>query len=245
LPLLVLVIVAAASGAGARAVLRRDPAIPLLGLAWVVLVGGGALVAALAIVVTDTRILGGLDRAVARWAYDHATAFTHHGLTYVTDLGETWTVLLVAALISLVDLVRRKAVWTLPFLLLVILGDKLLTQELKQLVDRARPALDPVAVTLGPSFPSGHSSTAAASWAAFALVASIWWGRRSVPALAGLAVGIAVAVAASRVLLDVHWLTDVLGGLALGWAWFAACVILFSGSLLTLSGRRRPPRGAA
>jgi undecaprenyl-diphosphatase len=249
LPLLLLVIVAAASGAGAtagaRAVLRREPAIPLLGLAWVVLVGGGALVAALAIVVTDTGILGGLDRAAARWGYDNATAFTHHGLTYVTDLGEAWTVLPVAALISLVDLVRRKTFWTLPFLLIVILGDKLLTQELKQLVDRARPTLEPVAATLGPSFPSGHSSTAAASWAAFALVASLWWGRRSVPALTGLAVGIAAAVAASRVLLDVHWLTDVLGGLALGWAWFAASVIAFSGSLLVLQSSRRPPAGAA
>ena len=50
--------------------------------------------------------------------------------------------------------------------------------------------------------------------------------------LAGGAVGIAVAVAASRVLLDVHWLTDVIGGLALGWAWFALCSIAFGGRLL-------------
>ena len=41
-----------------------------------------------------------------------------------------------------------------------------------------------------------------------------------------------MAVAASRVLLDVHWLTDVIGGLALGWAWFALCAIAFGGRLL-------------
>ena len=40
--------------------------------------------------------------------------------------------------------------------------------------------------------------------------------------LAGGAVGIAVAVAASRVLLDDHWLSDVIAGLALGWAWFSS-----------------------
>jgi membrane-associated phospholipid phosphatase len=36
----------------------------------------------------------------------------------------------------------------------------------------------------------------------------------------------------SRVLLDVHWLSDVIAGLSLGWAWFAFCVIAFGGRLL-------------
>lgn len=50
--------------------------------------------------------------------------------------------------------------------------------------------------------------------------------------LAGLATGIAVAVAASRVLLDVHWLSDVIAGLALGWGWFAVCGIAFGTRIL-------------
>jgi undecaprenyl-diphosphatase len=50
--------------------------------------------------------------------------------------------------------------------------------------------------------------------------------------LAALAAAIAVAVAASRVLLDVHWLSDVLAGLALGWSWFLVCAIAFGGTLL-------------
>src|SRR4029450_9212945 len=50
--------------------------------------------------------------------------------------------------------------------------------------------------------------------------------------LAGAAVGLAVAVAASRLLLGQHWLSDGLAGLALGWAWFAVCSIAFGGRLL-------------
>jgi undecaprenyl-diphosphatase len=53
-------------------------------------------------------------------------------------------------------------------------------------------------------------------------------------------------VAGSRVLLDVHWLTDVLGGLALGWAWFAACAIAFGGRLLRFGASAQAAgRGAA
>ncbi|HET7119614.1 MAG TPA: phosphatase PAP2 family protein [Solirubrobacterales bacterium] len=203
-----------------------------LTLALAVVLAGGVVLALLAVVVRSTDVLAGLDSGIAEWGNQHASAWSHDALTLVTDLGESVTVVIVAIVVAVVEITRTRSRWVVPFLLAVILGDKLLTEAVKQIVDRARPALEPVAATLGPSFPSGHTSTAAASWAAFALVAGRWWGRRSWPALAGVAVGIAVGVAASRVLLDVHWLTDVLAGLALGWAWFAACAIAFGGRLL-------------
>jgi undecaprenyl-diphosphatase len=57
-------------------------------------------------------------------------------------------------------------------------------------------------------------------------------GPRTRRALGAAAAAIAVAVAGSRVLLDLHWLSDVIGGLALGWGWFALCASLFGGRLL-------------
>ncbi|MGN6189485.1 MAG: phosphatase PAP2 family protein [Conexibacter sp.] len=228
----------AGDGAGRRRALRAARLDPekatglALTLALAALLGGGAVLAVLAVAVRSTHALAGLDSSVAEWGDRHASAWSHDGLTLVTDLGETWTVVVVAVAVALFEIARTRSRWVVLFLLAVLLGDKLLTETIKQLVDRARPALEPVAATLGPSFPSGHTSTAAAAWAAFALVAGRWWGRRAWPALAGAAVGIAVGVAASRVLLDVHWLTDVLGGLALGWAWFAACAIAFGGRVL-------------
>ena len=97
-----------------------------------------------------------------------------------------------------------------------------------------RPTANPLAHTLGPSFPSGHTTGAAACFAAFALVLGRGRSRNTQAVLAGAAVFVALAVAASRVLLGVHWLTDVLGGLALGWGWFALCSIAFGGRLLRL-----------
>ena len=202
-----------------------------LTLALLVVLLGGVVLALLAVVVRGTDVLSGIDSSVAEWGDHHGSAWTHDALTLVTYLGETVTVTVVAVVVAGIEFARTRNRWVVLFLLAVILGDKLLTAAVKELVDRARPEIEAVAATLGPSFPSGHTSTAAASWAAFALVAGRWWGRRAWPALAGTAVGIAVAL--SRVLLDVHWLTDVLGGLALGWAWFAACAIAFGGRLLS------------
>ena len=51
-------------------------------------------------------------------------------------------------------------------------------------------------------------------------------------ALAGAAAAITVAVAATPVLLGVHWVTDVVGGVAVGWSVFAATALAFGGRLL-------------
>ena len=131
-------------------------------------------------------------------------------------------------------MIRRPGRWLPVFLTAVVLGQTLLSTEIKNLVDRVRPTANPLAHTLGPSFPSGHTTGAAACFAAFALILGRGRSRNIQAALAGAAVFIACAVAASRVLLGVHWLTDVIGGLALGWGWFALCSIAFGGRLLRL-----------
>ena len=80
--------------------------------------------------------------------------------------------------------------------------------------------------------PSGHTAASAAVYAAIALVAGRRRSRSTKAALAGLAGGITIAVATSRLLLGAHWLTDVMAGAAVGWVCFALCSIAFGGRLL-------------
>jgi membrane-associated phospholipid phosphatase len=204
----------------------------LLTLAVAVAVLGGVVLGVLALLVRRVAFINHIDRSVAAWGYDHRSAWSTSALHAVTDLGSLQIVIALAVVVAAFDAYRSRRGWGFLFLATVLAGEELAMHGVKDLVARVRPTLNPAAASLGPSFPSGHSSTAAAFYAAAALII----GRRLSPAarqiVIALAVAIAVAVAASRVLLDFHWLTDVLGGLALGWGWFAVCAVLFGGRLL-------------
>lgn len=214
---------------------RIDPAVATglaLTAAAAMIVGGGLVIAVLAYLARGNATLKSIDSSAATWGNDHATHLSTRLLTWVTDLGDWPIVPLVAVPIVIYELRRAPSRYLVPFILVVFAGDKLVTNGIKDLIDRARPTLNPIAETLGPSFPSGHSSTAASFYAALALILARRRNARVRALLAGCAGAIAVAVAASRVLLDVHWLSDVIAGVALGWAWFAVCAIAFGGRRL-------------
>ncbi len=215
---------------------RLDPEVAT-GLALTLALGailvGGLVLAVLAYLVRSSDRLVELDESVAQWGFDHASNLSDDLLEVVTTLGETWFVIAAAVVLVIAERLRRQPTrWVAAFLVFVILGQNILTRTIKELADRIRPDLNPIAETLGPSFPSGHSATAAAFYAAAALVLGRGRPRLTRALLAGGAVAITVGVAGSRVLLDVHWLSDVIAGVALGWGWFAACSVAFGGRLL-------------
>ena len=170
----------------------------LLTLGVGVVVVGGAVVGLLLWMVRANAGLARSDRGVATWGASNASDAATSILRAITDLGSTRFVVLAAIVVALVE-IRRIPSWTAPvFVSLVVAGQNLVTNLVKELVDRARPDIDPLAGFSGASFPSGHSAAAAAAYVAFALVLG---RRRSQPVqagLAGAAAAIAVAVAASR-----------------------------------------------
>ena len=215
---------------------RLDPSTATglaLTLALVVAILGGLVLGALAYLMRTNAALVNIDNSVGQWEFDHASPLSTHGLHAVTQLADTYTVIALIAIVSVVEYLRLPNRWIPVFLVTVVVGEIVLVNVIKQALDRVRPAFDPAAASLGPSFPSGHSATAAATYAAVALVLA----RRRAPVTRALiaagAVAIAVAVATSRVMLGVHWLSDAIAGLAFGWAWFAVCAVAFGGRLLS------------
>ena len=218
---------------GARRVLR-PAGTTALGLSAAALAAAACGVAfgVLFLLVRSRGAVTGMDGTAAQWAADHATPASSAVLRAVTYLGSVVVALPLVVAVGVVE-ARRVPNRSLPgFLVLVEAGQLLLAYVVKVLVDRARPAVNPLADFSAPSFPSAHATTAAATFAALALLLGRRRGLTTRAALAGAAAGLTALVASSRVLLGVHWVTDVVAGAALGWGWAAACSIAFGGRLL-------------
>jgi membrane-associated phospholipid phosphatase len=199
-----------------------------LGLVFAAALGFGLV----ADMVTSETGLYRYDASAAAWGAENATATSTRLLGLVTWLGSTVVVLALTVLLGGLEWLRRRRLTVLAFMVTVVVGQNLIANGVKLLVERERPPVAHLAASSGFSFPSGHSAAAAATSAAVVLVLGRGRPRRVKVLLAAAAALVAVAVAASRVLLGVHWLTDVVGGAALGFGWFVVCSVAFGGALL-------------
>jgi len=126
--------------------------------------------------------------------------------------------------IAAVALVLRRRVWTAARVLGVVGVVAIAVAIIKQVVHRARP-LAGSGIEVGYSFPSGHASTSAAiACLAVWLVLRRRGPSRETALLLALGGGWALVIALDRLVLGVHYLSDVLAGWALGTA--AACFTL-------------------
>jgi membrane-associated phospholipid phosphatase len=182
--------------------------------------------------------LAELDDEVAEWGSGHASSTTVDVLQVVADLGGTPVVMVALATTGVVAYRRTRKPEILVFLAAVGIGQLVLVNLIKVIVDRDRPNVLQLVGVHGPSFPSGHSAAAAACWAAVAFVLGHDAPRTTRAVLAAAAVVVAVAVATSRALLGVHWLTDIVAGLAVGWGWFALVLLAFRTRERTVAARQ-------
>lgn len=213
---------------------RRTAGGFLLTASIVVLFVVSLIVGTLLDIIDNTTWLANADRSVAEWGSHHQTSSVVTGMKWVTQLGSTLVISAVLLIVAVVDYVRRRTFDVVLFVLAVGLGQLLLANVLKVTVRRDRPSVLHLVPASGFSFPSGHAVAAAAAWSAVALVAGRGRTRRVRAVLAGAAALVAASVAASRALLGVHWLTDVIAGLAIGWGWFTIVAIMFGGRLQRL-----------
>ena len=171
-----------------------------------------------------------LDAAVEGRAYDATagSAVLERAAELLTHLGAPLLLEVAAALFAL-WLFRHGHRRSAGYLAVCVAGAYSLSTLGKHTVDRARPVFDePLSVARGASFPSGHATGSAAFYLAIAVVLLAFVRHERRRWLLLMALLVPLVVAATRVLLGVHYLTDVTAGLLLGWGWVAACTALFA-----------------
>jgi|SRR5579862_939400 len=200
-------------------------------IAAVTVVGGSAFGIVLAMVRAH-RGFADFDTSMARFGASHATPLSTHVLRVVTQVGGAYVLVPLAVVVGAWEARRVRSWATVWFLGIVVGGQYALADAIKAIVDRSRPDILRLTGFSGPSFPSGHATASAATFAAFALLAGRGRSHRTKALLLAAAVGGTVLICATRVLLGVHWLTDVIAGVLLGWTWFAVTSIAFGGRRL-------------
>ncbi|MBV9921412.1 MAG: phosphatase PAP2 family protein [Pseudonocardia sp.] len=143
------------------------------------------------------------------------------GAATVTALGSPVSVDLLTA-VAVVAVCRRpdarvRRMQAAAYLVGARLGELGLETGVKALVDRPRPMVPlPVATAADASFPSGHAAGTAVFCTALLLLVHARSQRPPRPSLVVIAALATVCVATSRVLLGVHYPTDVVAGILLG-----------------------------
>jgi undecaprenyl-diphosphatase len=134
-------------------------------------------------------------------------------------------VLVVASIVYVARRHQRRLVW---FLVVTPLGGGIVDSLVKIAVNRPRPIVDhPVATALGKSFPSGHAMSSVVTYGALLLVflPLVPAARRHLTVV--LVTVLVLAIGLSRLFLGVHFVSDVIGGWALGLAWLLGAVAAF------------------
>lgn len=184
--------------------------------------GFALALATIAVAVANNGWLTGLDRPALDWFVAHRTGTLDTVAVAVTTAGGPAETAAAGVLIAALIAWRTRRFGPAVVLLGTVAAASAVCVALKLLIGRERP---PRAVELmleiDPSFPSGHTTGTAALTVMIALVLAAGRSARTRAALLTAAAMITAVVAASRLYLGVHWLTDVVAGLLLA---ATACV---------------------
>jgi membrane protein DedA with SNARE-associated domain/membrane-associated phospholipid phosphatase len=180
-------------------------------------------------------ILGDPFPQIDRWAFDVTdplhTAMLDDVAKALTMLGAFPVVAAAALATAIWALMRRRPVDAAALVLGVLIA-QLASNTAKAAYDRPRP-LGALVETMRSAYPSGHAVQAVALVACATVLVRGGAGWATRIAAVGVAVALVAVVAVTRVYLRAHYLTDVLGGAALG-----AAVWSLVGIVALLAGHR-------
>ena len=169
------------------------------------------------------------DENIANWmnGWVHGSPWLVRSLEVVSWFGlPLWLgVMVTAGAIFVFWRGRRRLA---AYLVVTVVGGSLVDTAVKLAVNRPRPQVDhPLDTAFGTSFPSGHAMASTITYGALVLVFLPVLGRRGRLVAIAASTVVVLLIGSSRLLLGVHFISDVIGGYVLGIAWLLAATAVF------------------
>ncbi|MBN3751380.1 phosphatase PAP2 family protein [Paraburkholderia sp. Tr-20389] len=195
-------------------------------------VGVAVIVLAGAVFVAITYALlsnPGLPRFDLAFAFDLGAAVPQGAKRFfatATHLGDPW-LLAVCCTAGVLALLSKRHVLLACTLAAASGGNGLLNMTLKHMIRRARPEYDTALASVHSwSFPSGHTAGSLATYGAIAYVLVRTLPAQWRPPVVLGAVALVGMIAWSRLMIGVHFASDVAAGAMSSTVWLTACVLV-------------------
>jgi undecaprenyl-diphosphatase len=173
-----------------------------------------------------------VNLSVNLWAASVNNGFFTLPAKVISIVFDTTSLVVISLVIAAVFFIYHRKRYSF-LLLAAMVGDAALVALFKALVGSPRPLNEIIAET-NFSFPSGHVTGAVVLIGVLVFIALKHWKTLKVRILTGAAyISVTAVVGFDRIYLNVHWLSDVVGGVFLGAFWLLLSIFVFSRLIAT------------
>jgi membrane-associated phospholipid phosphatase len=179
------------------------------------------------------------DSVIGHFAESMTNPFTVAVFTFFTELVTTWGI--IALLVILLPIIWWK---TKDYVAMIVLAvgtysSDELNQWLKVTVGRERPLIDPSIYAEGHSFPSGHAMVGIMFYGFLTYFVYTKLKEQSHKLILTITMSVIIfLIGFSRLILNAHYPSDVIGGFAAGFIGLVIMILLHKGGLAFLPQKK-------
>ncbi|MGM8365004.1 phosphatase PAP2 family protein [Virgibacillus sp. W0181] len=176
-----------------------------------------------------------IDENIAYWMEQYTAPLFTEAMHFISLIGSSEMILLITVVLGLIFLWKRH--WRHFFFFFTLsVGAVILNFLLKMMIQRERPGEEASYIEVfnisfdmqSYSFPSGHAMRATILFLFLIYLAVRYINSLALKVVACVILtGLLVAVAVSRIYLDAHFATDVIGAIIISLSWFFICLYFF------------------
>lgn len=168
------------------------------------------------------------DQVIDNFAEQISNPFINQLFTLFSSLGSKWGIISSFILALILIWWKYRDYIGMGVIAITVIGGDFINKWVKDLVGRERPMIEGSIIDHGYSFPSGHAMVGLAFYGFFTYLILNRIESRKLKYVIGIGVSVTIfLVGVSRVILNAHYFSDVIGGFAIGFLLLFLCMNLY------------------